>query len=479
MADDARPSPVTADLARDVYSVSRLNRVAKQVLEQAFPFTVWVEGEISNLSRPPSGHVYFSLKDGQAQVRCALFRAELRRLDTPPQDGMQVIVQAQVSLYEGRGEFQLLVTQLEDAGEGVLRRALEALKKRLYEEGLFAPTHKKPLPRLPRRIGILTSPSGAVLHDIVTTLRRRFPAIAVLLYPIPVQGEDASRQIAAAIRLASERRECDALILARGGGSLEDLWPFNEEPVARAIFACEIPIVSGVGHETDVTIADLVADVRAPTPTAAAELLSPDQQEWHERFVHSERQFLRLLRDALRRRQQRLDGLSARLVHPRKRMALNGEQLMAGRRRLLLAVKTVLDRWEATLSTVSTRLGACAPRARMRELGAHCEHLHGRLRRGMAYDLERRGARLRRAAQGLQALSPLATLTRGYAVIHNPKTGRIVRQARELLVGDPLHAQLARGRLDCIVSRVEEGSTGDPELDGMVPAGGGEHGPIG
>ncbi len=478
MADDARyPSP-TVDLGRDVYSVSRLNRVAKQVLERAFPFYVWVEGEISNLSRPPSGHVYFSLKDGQAQVRCALFRAELRRLDTPPQDGMQVIVRAQVSLYEGRGEFQLLVTELEQAGEGALRRALEALKKRLHEEGLFAPAHKKPLPRLPRRIGILTSPTGAVLHDIVTTLRRRFPAIAVLLYPIPVQGEGASRQIAAAIRLASERRECDALILARGGGSLEDLRPFNEEPVARAIFACEIPLVSGIGHETDVTIADLVADVRAPTPTAAAELLSPDQQEWHERFAHKERQLLRLLRDALRRRQQQLDGLGARLVHPRRRIVLHGEQLLAGRRRLLLGMKAALGMWAATLNTVSARLGACAPRARVRELSGRCEHLAGRLRRAIAYDLERRRARLRRAAQRLQALSPLATLARGYAIIQDPKTGRVLRQAQELAPGDALRAQLARGRLDCVVSRVEEGSVGGPELDGMVPAGGGEHSPV-
>lgn len=479
MADDARQPSTTVNPVREVYSVSRLNRVAKQVLEQAFPFTVWVEGEISNLSRPPSGHVYFSLKDGQAQVRCALFRAELRRLDTPPQDGMQVIVRAQVSLYEGRGEFQLLVSQLEEAGEGALRRALEVLKRRLHEEGLFAPAHKKPLPRLPRRIGILTSPSGAVLHDIVTTLRRRFPAIPVLLYPIPVQGEDASRHIAAAIRLASARQECDALILARGGGSLEDLRPFNDESVARAIFACAIPIVSGVGHETDLTIADLVADVRAPTPTAAAELLSPDQQEWHERFVQRERQFLRLLRDALLRRQQHLDGLSARLLHPRKRIALHSEQLLAGRRRLLLAMKTALGKREATLGTVSARFGACAPRARMRELRGRCEHLYGRLHRGLAYDLERRGARLRRAAQGLQALSPLATLARGYAVIQDPETGRIVREARELVPGDALRAQLARGRLDCIVSRVEEGSTGGPELDGMVPTGGGEHGPIG
>lgn len=478
MAEARHPSS-TPGLFRDIYSVSRLNRLAKQFLEQGFPALIWVEGEVSNLSRPPSGHIYFSLKDGLAQVRCALFRAQLRQLDTPPQDGMHVIMRARVSLYEGRGEFQLLVEQLEDAGQGALRRALEALKKRLQQEGFFDLEHKKPLPRLPRRVGILTSPTGAVLHDIVTTLRRRFPAIDVLVYPIPVQGEGAARQIAGAIQLASMRRECDALILARGGGSLEDLWAFNEELVARAIFACELPIVCGVGHETDVTIADLVADVRAPTPTAAAELLSPDREEWLGHFAQRERQLLRLVRETLFRRQQQLDLASARLLHPRRRVALLQERLETAYRRLGFGLRTVLRQKAAAVLAASAHLAAASPRARLRELAVRSGHLHGRLQQALAHGFERRRERLRHAAQGLQTLSPLATLGRGYAIVQDPKTGRVVRQARELTPGDEVEARLAHGRLQCIVRQVEQDLAGGPELDGVVAAGGGEQGPVG
>jgi exodeoxyribonuclease VII large subunit len=276
-----QPSPATIPV-RDIYTVSRLNREAKGLLESSFP-PIWIEGEISNLSRPASGHVYFSLKDPQAQVRCAFFRQHQRLAGIALKDGLHVLLRARVSLYEGRGDFQVIVEYLEEAGEGALRRAFDALKLRLAKEGLFETARKLPLPRLPSRIGIITSPSGAVLHDILTTLKRRFPAIAVLVFPVPVQGEGAAEKIAAAIS-SGRRKDCDALILARGGGSLEDLWPFNEEIVARAIHACPVPIVSGVGHETDFTIADMAADARAPTPTAAAEMLSPNQQEWLAHF---------------------------------------------------------------------------------------------------------------------------------------------------------------------------------------------------
>ena len=302
-----QPAPAATPF-RDVYTVSRLNREAKAVLETGFP-PIWIEGEISNLSRPASGHVYFSLKDAQAQVRCAFFRQHQRLLGIALKDGLHVLARARVSLYEGRGDYQLIIEYLEEAGEGALRRAFDALKQRLLQEGLFDVAHKKPLPRLPRRLGIITSPSGAVLHDILTTLRRRFPGIAVLVFPVPVQGEGAAEKIAKAIRLAGERGDCDALILARGGGSLEDLWAFNEEIVARAIYACPIPVVSGVGHETDFTIADMVADARAPTPTAAAEMLSPDQQEWLAQFARFEARLATGMQGRLRSRQQHLDWL--------------------------------------------------------------------------------------------------------------------------------------------------------------------------
>lgn len=264
---------------RAVYTVSRLNQEVRLLLENVYPL-IWVEGEISNLSRPSSGHYYFSLKDQEAQVRCAMFRNTAIRLRFQPKDGMQVLVRARVGLYPARGEFQLIIEHMEDAGDGRLRRAFEELKHKLQREGLFDAARKRPLPVPPRRLGIVTSPTGAAIHDVLTVLRRRFPLLPVLIYPVQVQGEGAAEQIAAAIRLANERKEVDLLLVTRGGGSLEDLWAFNEEVVARAIYASEIPVVSAVGHEVDVTIADLVADQRAPTPSAAAEMISPDAGAW-------------------------------------------------------------------------------------------------------------------------------------------------------------------------------------------------------
>jgi exodeoxyribonuclease VII large subunit len=442
-------------LFRDIYTVSRLNRNAKQLLESGFPGFVWVEGEISNLSLPASGHAYFSLKDAQAQVRCALFRGQLRRIDTKLQDGIRVVLRARVSLYEGRGEFQLVVEQLEEAGEGALRRALDILKRRLHQQGLFEVSHKKTLPRLPKRIGLLTSGSGAVLHDIVITLRRRFPAIPVLLYPIQVQGEGAAGQIAATIALACARKDCDALILARGGGSLEDLWAFNEETVARAIYASDIPIVCGIGHETDVTIADLVADVRAPTPTAAAELLSPNQDEWLGYFQYHQNRLLRLATDALATRQQKLDWLTARLVHPKQRIRVAVDQLHNLEQRLRLASLAQLRARATQLLALTGRLNQCSPEARVRALVQRCQHLSSRLATGMQYYLEYQRQRLRASVQGLHTLSPLATLQRGYAIVQRADTGLVVRDALELKHGDRVSARVARGKLHCLVKDVE------------------------
>ncbi|HEU4485077.1 MAG TPA: exodeoxyribonuclease VII large subunit, partial [Povalibacter sp.] len=264
---------------RDVYSPTRLNREARTLLERGFP-VLWIEGEMSNLSRPSSGHWYFSIKDEGAQLRCAMFRQRNLLARFTPRDGQVVLLRGRISLYEPRGDYQFLVDHIEEAGEGALRRRFELLKTRLAAEGLFATERKRPLPKHPARIGVVTSPSGAAIRDVLHVLRRRFCSIPVLIYPVPVQGAGAATQIAAAIRLASARADCDVLILARGGGSLEDLWSFNEEVVARAIAACTIPIVSGVGHEVDFTIADFVADLRAPTPSGAAELVAPDCKEW-------------------------------------------------------------------------------------------------------------------------------------------------------------------------------------------------------
>src|SRR3990172_11056784 len=304
---------------RDIYSISRLNHEVRGMLEADFPM-IWVEGEISNIARPSSGHLYFSLKDETAQVRCAMFRTRSRHIGLNPDNGMQVLARARVSLYEPRGDFQLIVEQMEETGDGALRRAFELLKQRLSAEGLFDPAHKIPLPALPRQIGIITSPSGAAIRDILHVLKRRFPALPVLIYSIPVQGASAAPEIARMINLAAQRNECDVLILARGGGSLEDLWAFNEEMVARAIYHCPIPIITGIGHEIDFTIADFAADVRAPTPSAAAELVSPDRAQMLHVVKNVEARLAHLARAMLARQRERLTWLQRRLVHPGRRV---------------------------------------------------------------------------------------------------------------------------------------------------------------
>ena len=444
-----RPAQTPLQLPlRDVYSVSRLNREAKNLLEGGFP-PLWVEGEISNLARPGSGHLYFCLKDGQAQIRCAMFRTQARLLKVNLREGMQVMARARVSLYEGRGEFQLLVEHLEDSGEGALRRAFDALKQRLAQEGLFDSSRKRPLPALARRVGVITSPTGAAIRDIVTTFRRRFPAIALLIYPVPVQGAGAAEKIAAALQLASARNECDALLLARGGGSLEDLWPFNEEIVARAIAACAIPVVCGVGHESDISIADLAADVRAPTPTAAAELLSPNAEQWLARFREQRARLAQLAARMLREKTQRLDGASGRLLHPQARldglrMRLNGltQRLLNGQLRDFHARRRGLD-------TYALRLRARAPYARIAALEDSRRQREHRLRRAMQARLERERTRIAHAVATLQAYSPLATLTRGFAIVEHD--GKLVRAASEVKPGDAISARLARGRVIAVV----------------------------
>ncbi len=438
---------------REVYTVARLNREVKALIEGGFPL-IWIEGEISNLARPSSGHMYFSLKDAQAQVRCALFRQQQRALGFTPKDGLQVLARARVSLYEGRGEYQLIVEHLEEAGEGALRRAFEALKQRLSQEGLFDLAHKKPLPRLPRRIGVITSPTGAALRDIVTTLRRRFPAIEPRLYPVPVQGQGAAEKIAAAIARAVRDGDCDALIVARGGGSLEDLWPFNEEVVARAIYTCPVPIVSGVGHETDFTIADLVADARAPTPTAAAEMLSPDQAEWLSAYAAIQARLVRLMRERLTNHQQHLDWLGARLVHPRERLARLRQHLRELGMRLQLSQSGRMNSRHTRLLMLSGRLMQSAPRGRVRELALGFSHQSKRLARAMRHRLEHYQQRLQSTAQSLNTLSPLATLERGYAIVSRADSGAVLRAASQVRRGERIEARLARGRLACLVETV-------------------------
>lgn len=444
---------------RDVYTVTRLNREARAILEDGFP-PLWVEGEISNLARPASGHLYFSLKDAQCQVRCALFRSRNTGFSFDPVNGMQVLARAQVSLYEGRGDFQLIVEHLEPAGEGRLRLALEALKRRLQAEGLFREEHKVPLPPFPRAVGVITSPSGAAIRDVLSILKRRCPALPVVVYPVPVQGPTAGAEIARALFMADRRKDCDVLILARGGGSIEDLWAFNEEAVARAIYASELPVVTGIGHEIDFTIADLVADRRAATPSAAAELVSQDQKGLLNQQRNLETRLLRALLSRVRRRQEALDGLSKRLVHPRRRLMDQSQRLDELWLRLARAAHSTRTLKMAKLREQTARLLRHDPQQALALRLGHCRHQEARLTRAIAERLAVHKERLSKLGATLNAVSPLSTLARGYAIVTSAARGRVVRDAAVLRPGDPVTARFARGEADCEVLRTRGDLTG-------------------
>ena len=451
---DVSPSAAADPFARDVYTVSRLNLDARAILEEAFS-TVWIEGEVSNLARPRSGHMYFTLKDENCQVRCAMFRMHNRTLSFAPADGMHVLAHARVSLYPERGEFQLIVQYMEEAGAGALRRAFDALKNRLGAEGLFDAGHKRPLPVLPRCIGVVTSPTGAAVRDILSVLGRRFPAVPVVIHPVPVQGAGAAQAMARMIDRACERSECDVLILARGGGSLEDLWAFNEEVVARAMHRASIPIVTGVGHEVDFTIADLVADLRAPTPSAAAESVVPDASEWAGRYRGIEARLAAVMRRALAARRGATRMLVKRLVHPRRRLSDHSQRLDAVTMRLSRAANAGVREHRARLSTLAARLARHAPDRTVQVHRSRCEVLRGRLSRAARAALSGRRSRASALERALGAFGPQATLERGYSILLRDVDCQVVRNASEVRPGERLHARLAQGALDLDVAAVK------------------------
>jgi len=393
-----------------IYTVSQLNLQVKSLLEEAFPF-VWVEGEISNFAAPRSGHWYFSLKDAGAQVRCAMFRGQQRKLPFTPKDGAHILIKARVSLYENRGDFQLIVEDMEERGEGKLQRAYELLKKKLEAAGLFEESHKKPLPPYPKQIGIITSSTGAALHDVLTVLKRRYPLAPIILYPTLVQGSTAAAHIVHAIQTANQRGECDVLILTRGGGSLEDLWPFNEEAVAHAIYHSQLPIISAIGHEVDFTIADFVADKRAPTPSAAAEMAVPSTPELERLLTRYTMQFSRLMQQKITATKQLLVWMHKHLVqqHPK--------------RRLLEKIQR-LDFCELQLTQL------------------------------IQMKIAKQQTRLANVAATLDALSPLATLKRGYAVAMT-KDKRILYETSGVHVGDTIRVLLSAGSIGCLVEDVQ------------------------
>ncbi len=422
-------------------TVTELNRHAKQLLEQSFPL-LWVAGEISNFTRAASGHWYFTLKDDNAQVRCAMFRHKNQYLDWKPENGMQVEARATVTLYEQRGEYQLNVENLRRSGLGALYEAFEKLKARLGQEGLFDEGRKRPLPPLPRRIGVVTSPAAAAWRDVLTTLRRRMPGIPVVLYPTPVQGDGASAKIAEALRIAARRGECDVLILCRGGGSIEDLWAFNEEAVARAVVASPIPVVCGVGHETDFTIADFAADRRAPTPTAAAEMASPDRLDLLRQLGNLESRLTRRLAQTLEQRMQHLDYLARRLVHPGERIAARLGHLGHLRQRLAQAAGRSLAESNWRSGQIGHRLQRVAPD--IPGLQAGLDRLAGRLRNAAAQSMAARQNALQRLADHLLHLNPQAVFERGFSMTQNSR-GEIVRDSGALAVGETLRLTFAKG----------------------------------
>ena len=430
-----------------VLTVSELNRMARRALESQLPL-LWVEGEVSNFMRAASGHWYFSLKDASAQVRCVMFRGRNQFADFTPANGDHVEVRALPSLYEARGEFQLGAESIRRAGAGRLYEAFLRLKAKLEAEGLFDPLNKRTLPRFPRCIGIVTSPQAAALHDVLTALSRRMPGLPVILYPTPVQGAGAGTQIAAAIRTAGARAECDVLLVCRGGGSLEDLWAFNDEAVARAIAASPIPVVSGVGHETDFTLADFAADLRAPTPTAAAELASPVRQELLQQLGHLSRQLQHHLARKQQNETQRLDYLSRRLVHPAEQLRRQRLELNQLTQRLHQATRARLTREQLQLAQLSQLL--VTPRHVVQRAQQGLEALGARSQRAVQSGLMQRQLNLARLASSLDHLSPEGVLARGYSIVQL-ENGAVVQDAAMLKTGDTLNIRLHRGQASATV----------------------------
>ncbi|MCS3804975.1 exodeoxyribonuclease VII large subunit [Chromobacterium alkanivorans] len=431
----------------DVISVSSLNRMARDLLESGLP-PMWIGGEISNLTLAASGHAYFSLKDGGAQVRCVMFRGKVSQLPFRPAEGMQVELKGTVTLYEARGDFQINVDQMRSAGLGRLYEAFEKLKAKLQAEGLFNPANKRPLPAHPAAIGIVTSPAAAALRDVVSTLRRRMPGIPVILYPAQVQGEGSAQQVADAVRRAGERREVDVLIVCRGGGSIEDLWSFNEEIVARAVAASPIPTVSGVGHETDFTICDFVADKRAPTPTAAAELVSPSREHLNAQLETAKRGLERALGRLLTDKSQQLDYLARRLAHPGEKLQRQREALQRQQERLQHRLSGLFEQRRWALQLADSKLQRRRPD--LAQTAQTLDRLQTRLQRARQDLLNRQTQKLDTLAATLLALNPEAVLARGYAIVQK-QDGTAVKSPAELRDRERVSLLLAEGSTEAVI----------------------------
>lgn len=438
----------------NVYQVSQLTDEMRRLMEVSYP-EIWIEGELSSLSTPASGHLYFSLKDERSQLRCAMFKGRASINRYRPKAGDLVRVRAKISVYTARGDLQCIVQHIEEAGEGLLQRRFEELKSSLNQQGLFDQAHKKALPAFPRHIGIVTSPSGAAVRDIISTLKRRCSGIPITIYPAVVQGETGADSIIKSIRDAVTHQRCDVLIISRGGGSLEDLWCFNHEAVAREIYACPIPIVSGVGHEVDVTIADLVADLRAPTPTAAAELVSPNTEQLVNQLESIKFRLPRSFERFIQRRAQQVDFIGRQLVHPKQQLKRNNDKLDQAASRLLLSINSQLSKQTTATDNVFKRLHFQNPQKIVKSKSASLTSISLRLNRATSTKLER----VRRATDylgnQLHLVSPLATLDRGFA-IGRDKDNSILRSADQVSPNDKVRVQLSDGEFSCEVIEVNK-----------------------
>ncbi len=440
---------------RFIYSISQLTNEAKELLEGTFPL-IWIEGEISNFSTPSSGHWYFSLKDSQSQVRCAMFRMRSMHIPFRPKNGDQVLIRARVSLYTPRGDFQLIAEHMEEAGDGALRRAFEELKQRLQQQGMFNNEHKKTLPAHPKHIGVITSPSGAAVRDILQILKRRAPWIPVTLYPAAVQGEQAPEQLIEMIQQAVTDQRCDVLILGRGGGSMEDLWAFNDERLAHTIFQCPIPIISAVGHEIDYTISDFVADQRAPTPSAAAELISPDRDAWLTQLKRLEQRLLRNMQNGLQEKQRQLSWITQRIRHPQQRLLEQSQRVDELERRLQQAQRLNLKQRQQTIALLEAKIRQNSPQHKLAQYQLRFQQLEQRLNNSCRQQLKQHRQRLSQQAHQLNAVSPLATLSRGYAIATLPENGEVLRSTKQIKLGQTINLQLNQGKLQATVDQYHD-----------------------
>ena len=440
--------PIADNKEIKIISVTELNKLAKSLLENGIP-KLWIEGEISNLARPASGHIYFSLKDETSQIRCAWFKQRQSINANDISNGMKMLALGKISLYQPRGEYQFIIEKMETAGEGDLKRKYEELKQKLFNEGLFDREKKLQIPKLPKKIGVITSPSGAAIRDVLSILKRRFPLLPIVIFPITVQGDNAAPDIENALKKANLRADCDVLILTRGGGSLEDLWAFNEEIVARAIHASKIPIISAIGHETDTTIADFVSDIRAPTPSGAAEIVTPDQNELLKllktlfgRIEHETNQYINS-------KSQSMDWLSKRLSQSNPIMTVRKQIEISGNLRKLLfsSIGRNLSIHSKAVDSLKFRLNSSSPKLEIQKAISHLSEMQLKITASTKSSLTKLNSQLTALGKTLDSLSPLKTLDRGYAVARDSKTKKIISNSEKVSINSQIDIKLAKGEI--------------------------------